>query len=304
MLPTSVVRPFAWLCAFAVLGVLVAVGGRQLDRTAPAAVAGDTPVYLPKAEYLAPMSLGWRNVLADVIWFRTISYFGQHYRSDRTYPWLAAMCDLVTDLDPRALHVYRFAGVILPWEADQVDAGIRLLEKGVRQFPDSWLLRYHLGFLQFFFKNEPEKAVEQLRAAVALPGAHPAIARLAAVLARQQYGPETTLAFLDELQQDVDSDDVRGIVVEQMREARLAADLTQLQAAVDAYHQRVGLLPLSLQNLVSEGLIAVVPQEPFDGHYVIDERGRVRSSSGRVPSELHTSKYRRQALRGESLRDL
>ena len=64
------------------------------------------------------MALGWRNALADVLWFRTISYFGAHYRSDHTYPWLASMCDLVTDLDPRAEHVYRFAGVILPWEAE------------------------------------------------------------------------------------------------------------------------------------------------------------------------------------------
>jgi hypothetical protein len=292
------------LAALAALLAVVGITGTRLDRVGAAASYTEEPVYLPKADYLAPISLGWRNVLADLLWFRTISYFGAHYAGNRTYPWLAHMCDLVTDLDPRALHVYRFAGVILPWEADQVDAGIRLLEKGVKQFPDSWLLRYHLGFHYYFFKSDLDKAVEQLRAAVALPGAHPAIARLAAVLARHQYGPETTLSFLDDLQKNVDSNDIRNIVQEQMREARLAADLAQLQAAVDAYRSRTGALPPTLHRLVEADLIAGVPVDPFDGVYEIDEHGRVRSSSGRVPSQLHTSKYREQALRGESLRDL
>jgi hypothetical protein len=300
---TTAVRPLAWLTALVVLLALVAVGGRQLDRIAPSATASDAPVYLPRAEYLAPMSLGWRNVLADILWFRTISYFGQHYRSDRTYPWLASMCDLVTDLDPRAEHVYRFAGVILPWEADQVDAGIRLLEKGVAQFPESWILRYHLGFHEYFFKNNVEKAVAHLRTAIALPGVHPSIARLAAVLAREQYGPETTLAFLEELHGNVESSDVRDIVVEQMREARLAADVARLQAGVDSYRLRVGFAPLSLQSLIDSGVISTIPNDPFGGVYEIDPEGRVRSSSGHVPSQLHTSRNREQALRGESLRD-
>ena len=136
------------------------------------------------------MSLGWHNVLADVLWFRTISYFGEHYRSDRTYPWLAQMCDLVTDLDPRAEHVYRFAGVILPWEADQVEAGIRLLEKGVRQFPDSWLLHYYLGFNYYFFKNDFDARSRTCAAALALPGAHPNVGAAGRHARAQQYGPE------------------------------------------------------------------------------------------------------------------
>jgi hypothetical protein len=300
----TALHALAGLAALAVLLAVVGITGARLDRAGAAVSQDEEPVYLPKAEYLAPMSLGWKNVLADLLWFRTINYFGAHDAGNRTYPWLALMCDLVTDLDPRALHVYRFAGVILPWEADQVDAGIRLLEKGVKQFPDSWVLRYHLGFHHYFFKNDPDKAVEQLRAAVALPDAHPAIARLAAVLARHQYGPETTLSFLDELQKDVDSDDVRKIVLEQMREARLAADLAQLQTGVDAYRSRTGALPPTLNSLVEAGLIAAVPSDPFDGVYQIDGEGRVRSSSGRVPSQLYNSKYREQALRGESLRDL
>src|SRR5206468_12503187 len=87
----SAIRRLAVLAALGGLAIVVVMSGTLLDRAATAAARSDEPVYLPRAEYLRPMSLGWQNALADVLWFRTISYFGDHYRNDRTYPWLAQM---------------------------------------------------------------------------------------------------------------------------------------------------------------------------------------------------------------------
>lgn len=299
-----IARSAPWVLASVLFITAVAWSGQRLDALASQAVDTE-PVYLPRAEYLRPMALGWNNALADVLWFRTISYFGAHYRGDHTYPWLAAMCDLVTDLDPRAEHVYRFGGVILPWEANQVDAGIALLEKGARQFPDDWILPYYLGFHYYFFKNDIPSALRHLKTAMALPGAHPSIAHLAAVLAQRQYGPETTLAFLEEATGSIDSPEVRGVIEEQKREAYLARDLARLQAAVETYRERTGVLPFSLQALVDAGILDAIPAEPFDSFYELDPAtGAVRSASGRTPSALHESRIRQRAVRGESVRDL
>lgn len=304
MLVPMGLRRASWAVALAMAIAAAAAANVRLDRAALAAPETE-PVYLPRAEYLRPMALGWRNVLADVLWFRTISYFGAHYRGDHTYPWLASMCDLVTDLDPRAEHVYRFAGVILPWEANQVDAGIALLQKGLQQFPNDWMLHYHLGFHYYYFKNDIDTALVHLRRAMAQPDVHPSIARLAAVLAQHQYSPETTLEFLREVSRNVDSKEVRAVVEDHMREAQLAADLERLQVAVDIYRQRTGRLPASLQALVDAGLLDAIPPDPFASGYELDPAtGAVRSASGRVPSALHNSRIRERALRGESVRDL
>jgi tetratricopeptide (TPR) repeat protein len=250
------------------------------------------------------MSLGYDNVLADVLWFRTISYFGEHYRGDRVYPWLAHMCDLVTDLDPRAEHVYRFAGTILPWEAGQADAGIKLLEKGVRAMPNSWLLHYWLGFSYYFFKDDFESATNNLRIAAQLPDAHPSVARLAARLASQHYGPETTMRFLSEIRNNAYSEEMRQVISENMREAKLASHLEQLDRAIAVYRQRNGSTPAALASLVESGLITHVPDDPFGGVYVIDaQTGKASSSTGHRPSALHQSKLREKRMRGESLRD-
>jgi tetratricopeptide (TPR) repeat protein len=203
------------------------------------------------------------------------------------------MCDVVTDLDPRAEHVYRFAGMILPWEAGQASAGIRLLEKGLKQFPDSWLMYYWVGFNYYFFENDLAKAAQYLRRAAQLPDAHPNAARLAALLSAEHYGPETTLHFLAELKNEVDSKEMREVVDENIRQAQLARDLERLNGAVREYRARIGSAPATLVALVDARLIDGLPSEPFGGAYELDaESGEVKSSTGHTPSKLHRSNLR------------
>lgn len=276
----------------------------HLDKPRLSREARAQPIYLPQAKYLHLLSLQYDNVLADILWFRTINYFGEHYEDDRTYSWLAYMCDLVTDLDPRAEHVYRFAGMILPWEANQADAGIRLLRKGIEENPESWLLYYWLGFNLYFFKSDYAGAARYMLEASKLPNAHANTARFAAVLAVEQYGPETTLGLLAEMADEVSSKEMRGVLQEHMREARFAADMDRLDVAINHFRQRGGGPPSDLSELVDAQLIAAVPPDPFGGRYVIDgDTGAVRSSTGRTPSQLHQSTLRRKALEGDSVRD-
>ena len=220
---------------------------------------------------------------------------GAHYRSDHTYPWLASMCDLVTDLDPRAEHVYRFAGVILPWEADQVDAGIALLQKGCGSSRTTGCCTTTSGSTTSSSRTTSTPRSRRCAAPMALPGAHPSLARLAAVLAQRQYGPETTLAFLQELADDVDNSEVRGVVEEHMREAQLsgrsraaAGRRRDVQATHRAARRRRRCRRSSIQ-----ACFASIPADPFDKGYEIDPTtGAVRSASGRVPSALHDSRVR------------
>jgi len=298
-------RNTVWIIGLAIFGCTAALAARRLERPPQVPPATEELVYLPKAEYLRPMSLGYENALANVVWFQTISYFGQHYRSDRAYRWLAYMCDLVTDLDPRAEHVYRFAGVILPWEAGQADEGIRLLEKGIRVFPDSWLLHYWLGFNYYFFKGDFGRAATSLRRAAQLPGAHPHAARLAALLYGEQYGANIAVEFLREMERSTDNAATREVVHRHLLDAQFQRNVEQLAAATDAYRARFGSPPAALSALVDAGLVPAVPADPYGGKYELDPvTGGIRSSTGRTPAQLHQSPLRQRLLRGESVRDL
>ena len=64
--------------------------------------------------------------------------------------------------------------------------------------------------------------------AAELPGAHANAARLAALLYQHQYGPQMALQFLGEMERSIGSNQMREIVRQHVREARLAADFERL----------------------------------------------------------------------------
>jgi hypothetical protein len=257
----------------------------QRDTQPP---AEEDLVYLPEARFLRPISLGYNNALAALLWFRTIGYFGLHYRSDRLYPWLAHMCEIVTDLDPRAEYVYRFGGVLLPWEANQVDAGIKLLKKGMHAIPDSWMIPFWLGFNEYFFKHDYEQALAAVQEAIRRPGVDPMVTRFASVLAARQHGPELTMQLLAQMEKETDRDDVRSVIREQMRKAQAAVDIERLNRTVELYQARFGSPPTSLQDLVHTHILTHIPDDPLGGVYELDPgTNTVRSSTGQRPLEYH-----------------
>ncbi|MFI5398837.1 MAG: tetratricopeptide repeat protein, partial [Candidatus Binatia bacterium] len=236
--------------------------------------------------------------LADVLWFRTISYFGRHYRSDRLYPWLAGMCNAVTDLDPAAEHVYRFGGLILLWEADFTDAGIALLEKGTQNIPASWELQYMLGFGYYFFKDDLAAASRTLRAAALLPDAPEFVSSLAALTHAAREGTSRAIDFLTEVERNSTSDETRKVIHQRILELTLSRDIDALQAVAEAFAIRFGRRPMDLEEIVSAGMLASIPPEPFGGRYLYDpQTRRVQSSLGHQPRHLSSSRNREELLK-------
>jgi len=281
--------------------VLQAFAQRELSAVRQQLGESVELVYAPPRRFLEVVSLGYRNALANVLWFRTIDYFGRHYRSDRTYPWLAEMCDRVTDLDPHAEYVYRFGGLILPWEANEVDAGIALLEKGTRNLPDSWQLHYLLGFSYYFFRDDLERASAALRAAIRCPDAPPFLGGLLAVIEAAHRGPEQALQFLEQAYATAQIPEMREMLYQQILELRFARELGELQQLVRSYQERNGRFPSGWQELADLGWVAGTPIDPFGDPYVIDPNtGQVASRSGRQPRKLGSSQMREAILRGSS----
>jgi hypothetical protein len=282
------------------LGETAMSSSARLNEQLTADQGREQLVYLPPSHFLKTVSLGYEQALADVLWFRTISYFGRHYQSDRIYPWLASMCQVVTDLDPRAEHVYRFGGVILPWEADRVDDGIGLLEKGVHNMPDSWQLQYMLGFSYYFFRNDLAAASRTLRTASFVPGAPAFVGHLAASIDAAQYGASSAVNFLSELERRDVNGEMREVIRQRIQELSQSGDIDLLEAAVQTFHERAGRLPAGLDELVSDGIVAKIPAEPFGGRYVLDgTSGHVLSTSGHKPWRLGSSQLREAFLKAK-----
>jgi tetratricopeptide (TPR) repeat protein len=256
-------------------------------------------VYVPDPQFLRIVSLGHTAAAADLLWFRTINYFGTHYHTDRLYPWLFKMCDVVTDLDPMAVHVYHFAGVVLPWEANRPDDGIALLEKGLSHFPDSWYLHWLIGFNYYFFKNDLQKAAFHLGRAAELPGTHPYVSRLAAVVYAHGVDTRAAESFLRDLANSTQDESMRSMLSVRLLELQLGRDLDALDEAVQRFKETRGALPTTLEEMLNAGVVARLPREPFGGSYVLDpETGKVKTTSGHAALRLYESNARKEYQKG------
>jgi len=290
-----VFRPVIGVSGFLLAALLVFAAGSRLAAGPRLPPLKLEPTYVPDSPFLRAVSLGYHNVAADVLWFHTTSYFGKHLRRTRSYPWLARMCDIITDLDPRAEHVYRFAGAILPWEAKQPEEGARLLGKGASALPESWVLSYLAGFTYHFFLDDHARAIEYMQQAARNPNASPFVRKLLTKLMAKKGAAESAVAFLEELSRGTQNADVRRSIEEQLKEARFARALEIVDEAAARFGERHGRPPASTEEILASGLLQAVPADPSGGVVYWDpERGEARSSSGHPRLRLYESPARRE----------
>lgn len=250
-------------------------------------------LYLPSGKGLHFISFGFRNILANVLWFNAINYFGKHYATDRNFKWLGHMCNLVTDLNPRALHVYHFGGMMLAWEANLPESSVELVTKGIKHLPSDWSLMYLRGFTYMYFLKDNVRAKEDFVAAAKLPNAPAFIATLASKKLADLNSPQQAITFLNDMIRNTTDATVRSALEARLKEAIFAFSLDVLEEKVLLFQARRGTLPQDLSELVKESYLPSLPKDPYGGEFII-EQGQIRSTSGRKRSKAYSSKTKDQ----------
>lgn len=210
---------FRYWILLGLFAVAVTGSSAELHRNAARAITPEEEaMYLPNAKAVQALSFGYKNILADILWFKTISYFGLHFKTDKNYTWLYHMCDLVTELDPKAEHVYRFGATMLAWEAGGIRESNLLLSKAVSTFPTNWFFPYLRGFNHLYFLKEPEAAKIDFIEAAKRPGVHPIIASLAAKKTAELDDPKIAIMTIKALLQSSSDPSVREALEKRLNE--------------------------------------------------------------------------------------
>jgi hypothetical protein len=232
----------------------------QIDRRVGDDRAQMEVLYLWSGEQVRNVFPGLEGLAADVYWLRTVQYYGGQklFSRQRDFALLRPLVEITTTLDPRLEIAYRYGAVFLseapPTGAGRPHEGIEVLEKGVRNLPDSWRLRQHLGFFHYLYLGDSRRAAAVLEEAAELPGAAFWLRTLAAdLLAR---GGDR--ASSRKMWQQIHDQEEEGILRENAR-VRLAMidslDLAEhLTALVGEYERRFGHRPEGLRDLQRAGL--------------------------------------------------
>lgn len=195
---------------------------RKLVTYQPA--LGESLLYLPSGKYLKPLALGYDQVVADLLWMKTISYFGGHFMSDKQYPWLAHMLNLIIDLDPRFDFPYYFGGIVLSLEASQIEEANKILERGIEAYPDRWQYPFYIGFNYYYHKKDAQRALPYLEKAASLPGAPAFVKSLVARLYEKSGKEEEALHFYEEIYRNTTDEMIRQKIKEKIDRIKSGAE--------------------------------------------------------------------------------
>jgi uncharacterized protein YihD (DUF1040 family) len=92
--------------------------------------------------------------------------------------------------------------------------------------------------------------------------------------------PDVALQFLEALWKENQDLVLRENLETRAKEVLIERDLRTLERAIEQYHKKHRVFPGSLADLVAQGYLERIPEEPFGGSYVIDSRtGHVSSST-------------------------
>jgi hypothetical protein len=158
-------------------------------------------MYLPSGKFMEQVSLGFKQITADVIWFQAIQYYGGYRKGDHDLAYFEGLIDLVTDLDPHFVFPYRFGALVLSQDMESFDRGIGILRKGMHSNPTNWELPFEIGFLYFVDAREHDMAARYFDLASRMPGAPDLARRFAAFVYSRAGHDELSIRMWEELKE-------------------------------------------------------------------------------------------------------
>jgi hypothetical protein len=241
---------------------------------------------IPRGEYLKPVLLGYQHLGADVLWLRMVQVLGKKWQTSNDFEWLYHTLDVITSLDPQYTYAYQVGGIVLTETAHRVDLSNRILQKGLDSNANAWWLPFNLGYNYFFYLGDAKRAAEYMAQAARLPGRPAYVPGLATRMYAEAGNADVALDFLEAMSRQTNDERIKHELEIRIKELVLERDLGNLERASNDYHQHHREIPKQLQDLVADGRLAAIPQEPFGGEYVLDSKtGKVTSSTH--PSRLH-----------------
>ena len=207
-------------------------------------------LYVPESQYLRPMSLGYDEALADLLWVRALVFTGASLGSTDVAA-VERYANAIAGLAPRFPRVYQWGGVTAVYsgaavDRNAVDIGIRIYRAGVEEFPEDHTLLHGLGMLLIHqvpstpgYTEEERAAAKQegmrlIRQAAAF-GADPLVRQYAATLVSEHAEAALARQFLEtELAQAQDAD-YRRMLRKKLRDIGAGASVETVERIRESF---------------------------------------------------------------------
>jgi tetratricopeptide (TPR) repeat protein len=236
------------------------------------------------------MSLSFNGLVADWYWMRSLQYVGRKIvqqedndiqlddLSQLNLKLLAPLLDTTTTLDPQFFEAYYYAAAVLP--AIDVDAAIRLLNKGIAANPTNWQLYQRLGYIYWRQGNYP-LAEEAYGKGAQLPGAPPWMEILRGRMLAEGGSRDTAREIYQRLADQSDDQQVKEMAQKRIVQLQSFDERDRIRTALNLYRERNGRCAPSWKSvaalLQAERLrldtTTAAPLDPADTPYLLIKDG-------------------------------
>ncbi len=174
--------------------------------------AGKDISYLPSSDFMKIASLGYRDLAADLYWFRAVQYYGGYRLSQNDIHLFNHLAEMITDLDPNFIGAYKLSALVITEDLGNFAAAKNLMEKGLRHNPGDYWLTFEMGFLHYFTGRDYREAEKYFRVAATLPNSDGSrAARFAADAASKGGNLEASITLWKELAENSDNRHIREL---------------------------------------------------------------------------------------------
>ena len=233
-------------------------------------------------------SMPHAHALADLLWMRTLAYFGGHFTGDRDFRHLARMLDVVTRLHPRFRPAYSMAASVLPWMAGAVRDSRLLLIRAMVHLPEEGRWAYELGLNFYLFNNDRGKAAHYLRRAVERGFVNPLSASLATSMQAAAGGLGMARLMLLQAMKRTSDARMRSFLREQLRRVDTEAILRRLESELGRLRKRRRIQSLAAMRRLGLRWPQTLPD---GGRLVMDRSGTLHSSASPRRLRLAVSRH-------------
>ncbi len=252
------------------LVILIANFAYRIElKKSPHELVGEL-MYFPSGVALRALSIGFYALLADLIWFRFIQYYGEHRLTDRKFEFMYHILDILTTLDTRFIYAYTLGGLMLTHDAKKPELAKTLIKKGMRAHPEEWRTPFIYAFIHYVFLQDYNIAQTYFRLSALKPGAPDMPKRWAAFTVYKKLGDlKTALALWIDLYNTTENPAEKEIAELYVTGIKMKMDIQFLNKKIEEFTEKFERRPFELKELVVYGIIDSIPPEPHGEKYII-----------------------------------
>ncbi len=287
--------PFMVIASLGVLALTTIWARVPASEAYEAADHYEDRYYLPSPAWLEVFSLGHREALADLLWIRSLVYYGDELANHGEERHVFDYAEAILALDPDFRSVYLRIGTLALYRSSAIDAedaerAAALMERGTERFPDDGELAWRTGATLAFelpplYANDParqddarSRALPFLVRAVQLGAAPPYAMFTNAALLRRIGRTEEAATHLEEMYAVTSDPEQRAEIAAEIQALRSRAFSTafveQNERFESAWGRQMPYAPAALYDLV--GPVPVIDtnavlRDGFGAHVLDDE---------------------------------